>query len=319
MKAIVYQQYGSPEVLQLVELPIPKPKDNEVLIKTHAASVNSWDWDALIGEQFVIRVISGFFRPKKKILGFDIAGQVTAVGEKVKRFKVGDEVFGDISGYGWGGFAEYVCVPETPLTFKPPSMTFEQAAALPHAGVLALQGFRCQGGLQTGQKLLINGAGGGVGTLGLQLAKLQQAEVTVVDRADKLEMLRALGADHVIDYRKEDFTQNGKLYDFILDNVARRSIAAYKRALSPQGSFVMVGGDMNLVLSLLLYGLFSAKKMGILAHQPNSKDLDYLKGLFEAGSLVPVIDKVYPLEEVPEALRYFGEGNVKGKLVIRIH
>ena len=322
MKAIVYHKYGSPDVLKLEEVEKPTPKDDEVLVKVHAASLNSWDWDLLRGD-FINRLIfGGFLKPKLKIIGCDIAGRVEAVGRSVTHFQPGDEVFGDISGAGWGGFAEYVCARENVLALKSASMTFDEAAAIPQAGVLALQGLRDTGQIQSGQKVLINGAGGGVGTFGIQMAKLFGAEVTGVDSTPKLHMMRSIGADHVIDYTQEDFTKNGQRYDLILDVVARRSLSDYKRALSPKGIFVMVGGSMPVIFQTLFLGpLISktgGKKITALMHKPNPKDLNSMTELFEAGQVVPIIDRRYPLSEVAEAFRYFGEGHAKGKVVITL-
>ena len=323
MKAVVYTKYGSPEVLQLTEVDKPTPKENEVLIKIYAASVNSWDWDQLNGKHFIVRLIGGLLKPKHKILGADIAGRVETVGGNVTQFQPGDEVFGDIAGCGFGGFAEYVSVPEKLLAKKSPAMTFEQSAALPQAGLLALQGLRFKGTIKKGDEILINGAGGGVGTIALQYAKSLGAVVTCVDKAEKFEMLRALGADHLIDYTKENYTRNGLQYDRILDVIAHRSISDYKRALKPGGTFAMIGGSMGgLLLQLLLLwpilSFFTSKKLGLMGYKPNRKDLDYLNQLFEEGKLLPVIDKSYPLQEVPAALQYLGDGHAKGKIVITI-
>jgi len=321
MKAIVFTEYGSPDVLKLEEVEKPIPKENEVLVEVHAASVNSWDWDILRGTPFVNRLMAGIRKPKKiKILGCDIAGRVEAIGKNVDQLKPGDEVFGDISRCGWGGFAEYVCADENALALKPIGLTFEEAAAAPQAAVLALQGFRHQGQIQPGQKVLINGGGGGVGTFAVQIAKASGAEVTGVDSTNKLEMMLSIGADQVIDYTKEDYTRNGQQYDLILDNVAHRSISDYKRALNHQGTFVMVGGGSALVFQIMLLGPFisitSRKKFAMLLHKPDKRDLNLFAQLFEAGKVVPVIDKRYPLNETPEAIRYLGEGHVKGKVVI---
>ena len=321
MKAIVFKKYGPPDVLQLKEVEKPIPKDSEVLIKVHAASVNSWDWDLLRGTPFVNRLMFGLLKPKI-ILGCDIAGRVVAIGKNIKQLQPGDEIFGDISGCGWGGFAEYVCARENALALKPASMPFDEAAAVPQAAVLALQGLRYKGQIQPAQKVLINGAGGGVGTFAVQIAKSFGAEVTGVDSKEKLDMMRSVGADHVIDYKQEDFTKNGQSYDLILDVAAYRSIFDYKRALSPKGIFVLVGGSMALVFQLLFLGpwisVTGSKKMGILMHKPNKKDLNFMKELFETGKVVPVIDRRYPLSEVAEALRYLGEGHVQGKVVITL-
>jgi NADPH:quinone reductase-like Zn-dependent oxidoreductase len=268
------------------------------------------------------RLVFGVLKPKTKILGCDIAGRVEAVGRNVKQFQPGDEVFGDISGCGWGGFAEYVCASENALALKSAGMTFEQAAAVPQAGLLALQGLRDKGQIQKGQKVLINGAGGGAGTFAVQIAKSYGAEVTGVDSTGKLDMLRSIGADHVIDYTQEDFTKNGQHYDLVLDVVTYRSIFDYKRVLSPKGIYVMLGGgSWARVYQTMFLGpwisMTGSKKMGILMHKPN-KGLAFMKELLEAGKVVPVIDKRYPLSKVPEALRYFGKGDAKGKVVITV-
>ncbi|HUU62957.1 MAG TPA: NAD(P)-dependent alcohol dehydrogenase [Dehalococcoidia bacterium] len=321
MKAIVYTKYGPPDVLQLKEVEKPTPKDNEVLVKVHAASVNDWDWGLLQGTPFMNRLLFGLLKPKYTILGCDIAGRVEAVGRNVKQFQPGDEVFGDISGYGFGAFAEYICARENALVLKPASMTFEEVAAVPQAAVLALQGLRDKRQIQPGQKVLINGAGGGAGTFAVQIAKSFGAEVTGVDSTSKLDMMRSIGADHIIDYTREDFTKNGQRYDLILDFAAHHSIFDYKRALSPKGIYVMVGGSTARIFQAMFLGplisMTGGKKMGILAHKPN-KDLAFMKELFEAGKVVPVIDRRYPLSEVAEALQYFGEGHAKGKVVITV-
>ncbi len=222
MKAITYSKYGGPEVLQLKEIDKPSPKDNEVLIKVHAASINDWDMGLLNGD-FINRIINGLLKPKRKIVGSDIAGRIEAVGKNVTKFKPGDDVYGDLSGH-WGGFAEYVCAQEKYLALKPPAMSYIDAAAIPQAAMLAVQGLIDKGKIKSGQKLLINGAGGGVGTFGIQIAKLYGVETTAVDSATKLDMLHSMGFDHVIDYKKEDFTKKGKLYDLILDVKTNRSI-----------------------------------------------------------------------------------------------
>jgi NADPH:quinone reductase-like Zn-dependent oxidoreductase len=324
VKAIVYTKYGSPDVLQLKEVEKPVPKEDEVLIKIYAASVNSWDWDLLKGKPFLVRIIGGLLKPRHKILGADIAGRIETIGKNVKDFLPGDEVFGDIAGSGFGGFAEYVTVPEKFLAKKSPAMTFELAAALPQAGLLALQGLRYKGTIKQGQTVLINGAGGGVGTLGLQYAKLLGATVTCVDRAEKFDILRSLGADHLIDYTKEDYTRTGIQYDRILDVIAHRSITDYKRALKPGGVFAMIGGSMGgLLLQLMLLSpiisLFSRKKIGLMGYKPNRKDLDNLSQLFEEGKVIPVIDRCYPLQEVAAALQHLGDGHVKGKIIISVN
>ncbi|MBS4171719.1 NAD(P)-dependent alcohol dehydrogenase [Bacillus sp. FJAT-49736] len=321
MKAIIYEKYGTTDVLKLQEIEMPYPKVNEVLVKVHAVSVNSWDWDLLRGKPFLARM-GGLLKPKYKILGADISGRVEAVGSNVKHLVQGDEVFGDISWCGWGGFAEYVCVHEEALSLKPVSMTFDQAAAIPQAAVLALQGLRNKGQIKDGQTVLINGAGGGVGTFALQIAKLHGAEVTCIDSPVKLDMLKEMGADHVVDYTREDFTKRGKYYDLILDVVGNRSIFDYKRVLNANGTYVMVGGTLSLILQLLCLGRFISKKenknLAILVHRPNKNDQDILKDLFVAGKLVPVIGKRYKLNQVNEAIGYLGKGHAKGKVVISV-
>jgi NADPH:quinone reductase-like Zn-dependent oxidoreductase len=320
MKAIVFTKYGSPDVLALKEIEKPTPKDDEVLIRVHAASINDWDWGALQGIPFINRLYFGLLKPKKQILGSDIAGRIEAVGKNVLQFKPGDEVFGDLSGT-WGGFAEYVCARENALALKAPSMTFQQAAAIPQAAMLALQGLRDVGRIRSGQKVLINGAGGGAGTFALQIAKLYGVEVTGVDSTGKLDMLRAIGADHVIDYTQEDFTKNGRCYDLILDVKTNRSIFDCVRALSPNGTYVSLGGSMARLFQALLLrpwiSMIKRKHIRIVILKPN-KDLAYMKELFEAGKVVPVIDGPYKLSEVPKAFRHFREGRHKGKVVITL-
>lgn len=322
MKAVVFTKYGSPNVLELKEVEKPIPGEGEVLIRIHAVSVNDWDVGALAGTDFVNRLIFGLLKPKKKkqILGSDIAGRIEAVGRNVRQLRPGDEVFGDLSGE-WGGFAEYVCAPETALVLKPPSMTFEQAAAIPQAAMLALQGLRDVGRIQPGQTLLINGAGGGVGTFAIQIARQYGAEITAVDSAPKLDMLRSMGARRVIDYAREDFTRSAQRYDLILDVKTSRSIFDCARALSPNGVYVTVGGSMPRLFQGLLWwpwiAMTSSKRIRILALKPN-QGLAYINELFESGSVVPVIDRSYKLSEVPEAFRHFGEGQHKGKVVITV-
>ena len=318
MKAIVYTKYGQPERLQLKEVARPIPGDDEVLIEVRAASVNRSDWENLIGKPLYAR-IGGLRRPRRQILGSDIAGRVEAVGKDTRRFRPGDEVFGLLSGYK-GGFAEYACARERDLALRPASMTFEEVAAIPQAASIAVQGIRDKGRVQPGQRVLISGAGGGVGTFAVQLAKLYGAEVTGVDNSGKLDFMRSLGADHVIDYTREDFTKNGKLYDLILDVVAHRSVLAYKRALSSNGRYFVAGGSVATLLQALLLGPWirgtTGKEMRVLAVQPNPEDVVYITELFEAGKVVLAIDRRYSLSETPEALRYLGEGHTKGKVVI---
>lgn len=320
MKAIVQYQYGSPDVLNLEEVEKPTPKDNEVLVKVHAVSLNGSDWEGLRGKPLYARM-GGLLSPGKTILGSDIAGRVEMVGRDVTQFQPGEEVFGEMTGYG-GGFAEYACTSEKLLARKPAWMTFEQAAAIPQGAVIALQGIRDKGQAQPGQKVLINGAGGSAGMFAIQLAKLHKAEVTGVDNKIKLDFMRSLGADYVIDYAREDFTKNGKQYDLILDLIAYRSAFAYARALKTNGSYYAVGGSVATFLQLLLFGPWirriSGKHVRLLMVQRNRRDLEYITELCAAGKVMPVIDRQYPLSEVPEALRYLGEGRAKGKVVINM-
>ena len=319
MKAIVYTKYGPPDVLQLEKVEKPTPKDNEVLIQVHAASVNAADLEYLRGTPMIR--LGGLLKPKNHILGSDIAGRVVSVGRNIKQFQPGDDIFGDSFYRGFGAFAEYVCVPEKVLALKPASMTFEEVVTLPQSGLLALQGLRDKRQVQSGQKVLINGAGGGTGTFAVQIAKSFGAEVTGVDSTEKLDMMRSIGADHVIDYTQEDFTKIGQRYDLILDVVVSRSISDYKRALGPKGILRMVGGSMGRVFKAMFLGplISRSKKMSIVAwKQMKKEDLVFMKELFEAGKLVPVIDRRYPLSEVAEALRYLEEGHIQGKVVITV-
>ena len=320
MKAIVYHQYGSPDVLKLEEVEKPTPRDDEILVKVHAVSVNRSDWEGLIGKPLYAR-IGGLRKPSSKILGSDVAGRVEMVGKNNKEFQPGDEVFGEMGDYH-GGFSEYVCTRGRAWALKPAGITFEEAAAIPQAGVIALQGICTKGHVQLGQKVLINGAGGGAGSFAVQLAKHYGAEVTGVDNAGKLDFMRSLGADYVMDYTREDFTKNGKQYDLILDVIAHRSVFAYKRALRPNGSYFAVGGSVVTMLQIFLLGprirRTSGKNVQVLAVQRNRKALASITELCEAGRVVPVIDRRYPLSEVAEALRYLGEGRAKGKVVITV-
>lgn len=323
MKAIVYARYGSPDVLQLAEVEKPFPKDNEVLVRVHAVSVNAADWHLLRAKPFVVRLAGfGFFRPKNHILGADIAGRVEAIGKNVTQLKPGDEVFGDIMARGTGGFAEYACAPEDALVTKPANLTFEQAAAVPLAAVTALQGLRNKGNIQRGQKVLINGASGGVGLFAVQIAKSFGAEVTAVCSTGKVELVRSLGADHVIDYAQTDFTKNGLQYDLILAANGYHSIFAYKRALSPAGAYVMSGGEGAQLFQALLLGPIiserTGRKLGALSAKAAQKDLLFVKGLLEEGKLVPIIDRRYPLAETADALRYVENGHAKGKVIIAV-
>ena len=318
MKAVVRERYGTPDVLQLRDVAKPAPRSGEVLVRVLAASVNDWDW-ALLSGDLITRVLYGLFTPRVHILGGDIAGRVEAVGEGVEAFGPGDEVYGDLCMSGFGAFAEYACAPEACLARKPDGMTFEQAAAIPQAGMLAVQGLIDVGRIRAGQKLLLNGAGGGVGTFALQIAKLYEADVTAVDKRGKLDMLRSLGADHVVDYLSEDFTERGERYDLILDVKTNRSPLAYLRALSPGGAYVTVGGAIARLLQAVVYAPFVAglarRYVRVVALKPN-KDLAYMNGLFEAGKLRPVIQGPYALADLPEAFRLFGRGDQAGKIIV---
>ena len=321
MKAIVRREYGSLNVLKLEEVQKPTPKDNEVLVKVRAVSVNRSDWEGLVGKPLYAR-IGGLFKPGYGILGSDIAGTVEAVGKDVKQFKPGDEVFGLILNYG-GGFAEFACMTEKAMALKPASITFEEAAAIPQAAFIALQGILDKGQVKAGQRILINGAGGGTGAFAIQLAKLAGAEVTGVDNTEKLEFMRSLGADHVIDYTREDFTKNGRQYDLILDVIAyHRSVFAYQRALKPNGNYFMAGGSVVPMFQMLLLGplirRITSKNIKLLVVQTESKDLVYITELIESGKVKLIIDKRYSLNEAAEALRYLGEGHAKGKVVITV-
>ena len=320
MKAVVCTRYGGPEVLRLTDVDIPVPGDGQVLVQVHAVSLNASDWEALRGKPAYAR-IGGPFRPRHHILGSDIAGRVAAAGRNAARFKPGDDVFADILS-SMGGFAEYVCVPQAALAPVPAGLTYEQAAALPQAGAIALQGILDTGRVRPGQKVLINGGGGGSGMYAVQLAKLAGAEVTGVDNAEKLEFMRSLGADHVIDYAREDFTRNGRGYDLILDLAAYRPASAYRRSLMPGGRYLYVGGSVATLLQVLMIGPVIGRAGGnrirLLAVQLGVQHLDPLVEFIRAGKVTTVIDRRFALSEVPEALRYLGEGHAKGKVVVTI-
>lgn len=311
MKAIVCPKYGSPDILEFKELEKPVPGDNEVLIKIYASSLNAADWHIMRGDPSLARLFLGLLKPKYKILGADIAGQVEAVGKSVTQFKPGDNVFGDLSSCGFGGFAEYVCAAEDALVLKPVTITFEEAAAVPLAAISALQGLRTSGLIRSGQKVLINGASGGVGTFAVQIAKAFGAEVTAVCSTGKMEMVRSIGADHVIDYTKEDFTHRGERYDLIVAANGNRSILDYRRTLTPTGRYVMIGGSGTQMTQAIFLGPFisiiSKKKMGNLMASASQKDLVFIKELLEAGKIKPVIDKRYTLSQVPDAMQYLEE------------
>ena len=319
MKAIVLTKYGSSEVLQLQDVPKPAPGANEVLVKVCASAINDYDWSMMRGKPYLYRLMFGILKPRRKIPGMELAGIIEALGPKASSFNQGDAVYGDISEYGFGSFAEYICINEKALIRKPDNMSFEEAASIPHASLLAVQGLIDVGKIQKGQKILINGAGGGVGSFGLQIAKLHQAEVTGVDSGEKLKMMESIGFDHIIDYQKEDFTKNGQRYDLILDTKTNRSVFAYSRSLKPNGTYVTVGGYISRLLQALLLrrwiSIIHHKNIRIVALKPN-KDLDYINKLFEDHKIKCIIDGPYKLSEVPKAIQYFGEGKHQGKVVI---
>jgi NADPH:quinone reductase-like Zn-dependent oxidoreductase len=321
MKAISYTARGPPPEFQLVDIERPTPRDDEVQVKVHAASVNSWDWELLRKKPSRVS-LGGRADRRHRILGADIAGRVETVGRDVDQFKPGDEVFGDISGSGFGGYAEYACVRERALVPKPASMSFVEAAATAQAGLLALQGLHNKERVRSGSRTLINGAGGGVGSFAIQIAKSYGAEVTGVDSTGKLDMMRSIGADHVIDYTKEDFTKNGQVYDRILDVQMNRSIFAYKRSLAPKGIYLTVGGSGAKILQLIFLGplisLTGSRRLGLVLLRRKQEDLRTLGQLYTSGKVRPVIDRTYPLEETAEAFRYFDTRQVLGKLVITV-
>lgn len=322
MKAIIYTEYGSPDVIQFKEVEKLTPKDDEVLIKVYAASVNAGDWHYLRGTPWLFRLASGLFKPKNIFLGADVAGRVEAVGKNVTAFRLGDEVFGDLNISGRGTFAEYVCATEDALVLKPANLSFEEAAAVPVAAVAALQSLQSGRAIQVGQKVLINGASGGVGSFAVQLAKAFGAEVTAVCSTRNLDRMQAIGADHVIDYTKEDFTQNGQQYDFILAANGYRPFADYQRALKPDGTYVMSGGANAQMFEAMLLGPLASmtgkQKMGNVLVQPRKADLAFVKELLEAGKVKPLIDRCYPLSETAEAIRYLEAGHAQGKVVISV-
>lgn len=321
MKAIVYEKYGPPDVLELNEIDKPIPNDNEVLIKVSAASLNALDWHVMRADPFFIRLMGfGFMKPKKKILGADVSGRVESVGKNVKQFKPGDEVFGS----GHGSFAEYTCISENKLALKPIKSTFSEAAAYPIAGLTALQGLRDIGGIQKGQRVLIDGASGGVGTFAIQFAKSFETEVTAVCSTKKIDIAYSLGADYVIDYTKEDFSKNCEKYDLIFVANGYRSIFEYKKALKTNGICVMAGGDSNIlqIFKDMFLGVWISKtgnvKIKSFIANINQSDLLYIKDLSENQKLKSVIDRTYPLEETADAIRYLEEGHAKGKIVLAI-
>lgn len=323
MRAIVQDRYGSPDVLELRDVDVPEPGDDQALVKVRAASVNTADLDHLRGRSLAERLATGFSRPRNRIPGLDMAGEVVAVGEKLTRLRAGDEVWADLSVARFGAFAEYVCAAEQVFAPKPAALTFEEAATVPHSAVLALQGLLGKGPIRPGERVLINGAGGCVGPFAIQIAKSFGAEVTGVDHTGKLEMLGRLGADHIIDYTREDFTRSGRRYDLILDVAARHSVLHYRRSLAPEGRYVLVARSLAGFFQALVIGAWISatqpKRMGIFMWNPNKwEDLDFLRGLLDGGEIRPLIDRRYDLSQVPEALRYVEQGQARGKVVITV-
>src|SRR6266513_1136521 len=326
MKAVVYTNYGSPDVREIRDVKKPVPNDDQVLVKVRAASLNPLDWHYMEGTPYIMRAMgTGLRKPKSPRLGVDLAGQVEAVGKNVPEFKPGDEVFGTGGG---AAFAEYVCARKTKLVLKPANITFEQAAAVPIAALTALQGLRDKGHVQPGQKVLINGASGGVGTFAVQIAKSFGADVTGVCSTRNLDMVRSLGADHVIDYTKEDFMKSNERYDVILDNVGTQPLSGFRRVLKPNGILVMVGGGgpndgkwigpMARPIKAMLVSPFTSQKMGMMLAEPNQKDLNLVAEMMESGKVKPVIDRTYPLSQIREAMAYLEQGHARGKVIITV-
>jgi len=322
MKAAIVEEYGQPiGVVRVMEIEKPRPTGKELLIKVKSASLNDYDWSLVRGKPYLYRLMFGLQKPKHKVLGMELAGVVEEVGAEVKKFKAGDAVFGDISEHGFGSLAEFICIHEDAVITKHPEISFDEAAALPHASTLAMQALRDMGQIKTGMKVLINGAGGGVGTLGLQIAKLYNCKVTGVDSAEKFDMMKDLGFDKMIDYRSENFTKSGLKYDLILDCKSNQSALAYQRVLSPEGRYISIGGKLLSLVNVLFLGklvsLFSSKRLQVLSLKAN-------KGLEEIGNLVVdqklrcQIDGPYSIDEVGAYLQYFGEGKHEGKVIINI-
>ena len=314
MKAIVYERYGSPDILELRDVEKPSVTDDGVLVRIRAASTNPYDWHFMRGKPLFTRLMFGLFRPKDHRLGADLAGEVEAVGKDVTRFRPGDSVFGE----GAGAFAEVACVPERWLARKPTNLTFEQAAAVPMAACTALQGLRDGGKIQAGQKVLFHGASGGVGTFAVQIAKSFGAEVTGVCSTKNVEMVKKIGADHVVDYTRDDFTRGETRYDLMLDTIGDRSLRACRRVLAQKAVYVFIGGRMSHLASTMLARPFVSQDVKAVVAKRSSADLEFLAGLIEAGKVAPVIDRTYPLSEVPAAIRYLEGGHARGKIVITV-
>ncbi|MBI0398353.1 NAD(P)-dependent alcohol dehydrogenase [Cyclobacterium marinum] len=322
MKALTLEKYGLPEeVLRFTNQKIPTYQKNEVLVKIHFTAINDYDWSLVRGKPFIYRLMFGLVKPKSKSLGMELSGTVEAVGSEVTEFDIGDEVYGDTSAYGFGTFSEYIALPANALVHKPKNMSFEEAAALPHAALLALQGLKDIGGIKNGMKVLINGAGGGVGTLALQLAKTHHCEVTGVDLQEKFEALSNLGYDHLINYQHENFTENGIQYDLILDCKTDKSPFSYSRSLTANGVYVSIGGKITYLLSTLIIGkalsAFSSKRFEILSLKPN-QGLKEIEEMYVNNQIKPVIDGPYPLSLGPEKLQEFGNGYHIGKIILSL-
>jgi NADPH:quinone reductase-like Zn-dependent oxidoreductase len=319
---MIYRRYGGPEVLQFEQVEQPTPGPQQVLVQVHAAALNAADNYLLRGEPAPLRLSTGLFGPKNPILGADIAGRIVAVGSAVSQFQVGDAVYGDLSGHGLGGFAEYVCAPAAALAHKPATLSFEQAAAVPMAAVTSLQGLRLGGSIEPGQEVLIHGASGGVGMFALQIAKAQGARVTAVCSSRNLEQAYALGADQVIDYTTTDFVQQDQRYHFVLVANGQRTLSEYCQVVHPRGRCIVAGGNVQQIFAAMLLGPLYAMHRGLtvrsLTAQPNQNDLRAISALIEAGAIRPIIERSYPLHELPNALRYRAEGHARGKIVITI-
>ena len=321
MKSIIFNKYGDSEILKIGEKNKPNPKKGEVLLSIKSSSVNDWDWGLLRGQPFINRLLFGLIKPKVKSLGIDVSGIVESTGEGVKDLEIGTEVYGDISAENWGGYAEYVCVKEKALKIKPRNISHEESASIPHSGVLAIQSYLDYKEIKTGDEILINGAGGGAGTLAIQLGKYYKARITGVDKKIKFEMMEKLGVDELIDYQKTDFTKLNRTYDLIIDFAGSHGLLDYKKSLKKGGLYLLVGGQSNLIIKTLLFGQilskFTDKEFKVLMHEPN-KHLDKLTKLIEEEVIKPIVGKVYKLEEVSQGLDYFGSGECTGKVIIKV-
>lgn len=319
MRAAVYTKYGSPDVLEVIEIEKPVPKKNEVLVKILATSIQFADWRFVLGKPFIIRLMgSGLFRPKHKVMGSDIAGIVEKVGKEATKFKIGDEIFGDISDYGWGGFAQYVCVPEDAICLKPDNISFEMASAVPQSAEVALQGIRDAGKIQSEQKVLIIGASGGIGTFAIQICKFFDAIVTGVCSTENVKMVYSIGADRVIDYKKEDFTKLKGEFDIVFDIIAKNPVPDYLRVLKEGGIYVAGALNLNSYFKGRRIAKKEKKTIKALVAKTKIEDLELLKKLIEEGSITPIVDKCFPLEEIANAIKYYSERHAKGKIVIKI-